>query len=123
MKTHIPRYVAITGVALVALAFAIGGVSVGVGAAIGAIVSLADAWAVTWLVGRMVSGGGMMGRGLAATMLGAKLFILLGLCWALLARWSVNPVGFCVGLGALVVGTLLGASELSPRQARSAEKG
>lgn len=123
MKTHIPRYVAITGVVLVALAFVIGGVSIGLGAAVGAVVSLADAWAVTWLVGRMVSGDGMTGRGLAATMLGVKLFILLGLCWALLARWSVDPVGFCVGLGALVVGTLLGASELSLRQARSAEKG
>ena len=44
----------------------------------------------------------------AAALLGAKLGVLLAVCWALLARWGVNPIGFSVGLGALVLGMLVG---------------
>ena len=119
LKKQIPRYVIITGLVLTALAFVLGGVDIGVGAAVGTVVSILDALALTWLTSRMVVGASFITQGFAAGLLGAKLFALLAVCWALLARWAVNPIGFCVGLGALVLGMLLGAVELSYRQAQA----
>ena len=120
LKTQTPRYVAVAALALAGLAFVLGGVSVGIGAIIGGIVAALDAWAITWLASRIVSGAGFIGRGFAAAMLGAKLVVLLAVCWALLARWGVDPIGFSVGLGALVLGMLYGGAELSIREAQAA---
>ena len=85
----------------------------------GGIVAALDAWAITWLASRIVSGAGFIDRGFAAGLLGAKLVVLLTLCWALLARWGVDPVGFSVGLGALVLGMLYSGAELSIREAQA----
>ena len=95
-------------------------VSIGIGAAVGGIVATLDAWAITWLASRIVNGAGFIGRGLAAGLLGAKLVVLLAVCWALLARWGVDPLGFSVGLGALVLGMLYSGAELSMREAQAA---
>jgi len=122
LKTHIPRYVAIAAAGLVALGFLLGGTTVGVGTVAGAVVAVADAWALTWLAVRVVSGAGFMSRGFAAALLGGKLFLLLGICWALLARFGVDPVGFCLGLGALVLGMLYGGAELSFKEAQAARE-
>jgi hypothetical protein len=83
-------------------------------------VAALDAWAITWLASRIVGGAGFLGRGLAAALLGAKLALLLAVCWALLARWGVDPLGFSVGLGALVLGMLYAGAELSVREAQAA---
>ena len=104
------------------LAFVLGGVSVGTGAAVGGVVATLDAWAITWLASRIISGAGFIGRGFAAVLLGAKLVILLAVCWALLARWGVDPIGFSVGLGALVIGMLYSGAELSVREAQAARE-
>jgi predicted Kef-type K+ transport protein len=40
----------------------------------------------------------------------------------LLARWGVDPIGFSVGLGALVLGMLYSGAELSVREARAAQE-
>jgi predicted Kef-type K+ transport protein len=81
-----------------------------------------DAWAITWLASRIVNGAGFIDRGFAAGLLGAKLVVLLAVCWALLARWGVDPVGFSVGLGALVLGMLYSGAELSVREAQAARE-
>ncbi len=107
---------------LTGLAFVLGGGSVGMGAAIGGIVAGLDAWAITWLASRIVSGAGFLDRGFAAGLLGAKLVVLLAVCWALLARWGVDPIGFSVGLGALVLGMLYSGAELSVREAQAARE-
>jgi len=120
LKTQTPRYVAVAALVLAGLAFVLGGVSVGIGAIVGGIVAALDAWAITWLASRIISGAGFIGRGFAAAMLGAKLVVLLAVCWALLARWGVDPIGFSVGLGALVLGMLYGGAELSIREAQAA---
>jgi len=119
LKTQTPRYVAVAALMLTGLAFVLGGASIGIGAAIGGVVAALDAWAITWLASRIVSGAGVIDRGFAAALLGAKLVVLLAVCWALLARWGVDPLGFSVGLGALVLGMLYSGAELSIREARA----
>jgi predicted Kef-type K+ transport protein len=120
LKTQTPRYVAVTAILLVGLAFVLGGPQVGVGALIGGLVATLDAWAITWLAKRIVSGAGFIGSGMAAGLLGVKLVLLLAVCWALLARWGADPLGFSVGLGALVIGMLLAGVDLSLREAHAA---
>ncbi|MGB3050574.1 MAG: hypothetical protein WBB42_06220 [Polyangiales bacterium] len=122
LKTRAPRHVAVAAMVLTGLAFVLGGVSVGTGAAVGGVVAALDAWAITWLASRIISGAGFIGRGFAAVLLGAKLVILLAVCWALLARWGVDPIGFSVGLGALVIGMLYSGAELSVREAQAARE-
>lgn len=120
LKTHTPRYVAAAALGLVALAFVLGGTVVGVGAVVGGLLAIVDAWALTWLASRIIEGAGFLSRGFAAALLGAKLVLLLAVCWALLARWGVDPLGFSIGMGALVLGMLYAGFELSIREARAA---
>jgi len=120
LRTQTPRNVAVAALVLTGLAFVLGGASVGVGAMVGGVVGILDAWAITWLASRIVSAAGFIGRGFAAGLLGAKLVVLLAVCWALLARWGVDPLGFSVGLGALVLGMLYSGAELSVREAQLA---
>ena len=122
LKTHTPRYVAIAAAALIAFGFLLGGTTVGIGAMVGGVVAVLDAWALTWLAVRIVSGAGFMGRGFAALLLGVKLVLLLGICWALLASFDIDPVGFSLGIGALVLGMLYGGAELSLKEAQAARK-
>ena len=122
LKTRTPRYVAVAALVLVALAFVLGGARVGMGAAAGGVVAALDAWTITWLASRIVGGAGFVGRGFAAALLGAKLAVLLAVCWALLARWGVDPLGFSVGLGALVLGMLYAGAEFSVREAQAARE-
>jgi len=122
LKTQTPRNVAVAALVLTGLAFVLGGASVGVGAMVGGVVGILDAWAITWLASRIVSAAGFIGRGFAAGLLGAKLVVLLAVCWALLARWGVDPLGFSVGLGALVLGMLYSGAELSVREAQLARR-
>jgi predicted Kef-type K+ transport protein len=84
------------------------------------VVATLDAWAIAWLAKRIVAGAGFLRSGVAAGLLGVKLVVLLAVCWALLSRWGVDPVGFSVGLGALVIGMLLAGVDYSIRAARSA---
>jgi hypothetical protein len=122
LKTQTPRYVAVAALVLTGLGFVLGGVSIGIGAAVGGTVAALDAWAITWLASRIISGAGFIDRGFAAALLGAKLVVLLAVCWALLARWGVDPIGFSVGLGALVLGMLYSGAELSVREAQAARE-
>jgi len=122
LRTQTPRNVAIAALLLSGLALVLGGVSVGMGAVVGGVVAVLDAWAITWLASRIVGGAGFISRGFAAGLLGAKLVVLLAVCWALLARWGVEPLGFSVGLGALVLGMLYSGVELSVLEARVARR-
>jgi hypothetical protein len=119
LKTQTPRYVAVAALVLVGLTFVLAGPRVGVGALVGGVVATVDAWAITWLAKRIVSGAGFIGSGMAAGLLGVKLILLLAVCWALLARWGADPLGFSVGLGALVIGMLVAGVDLSIREAQA----
>ncbi|MFW2387779.1 MAG: ATP synthase subunit I [Polyangiales bacterium] len=112
LKTTTPRSVAVAAMLLTALAFALGGTEVGLGAAVGGLVAVVDAWAIIWLVSQVLTGAGLS-RAIAVALLASKLIILLAVCWALLARLAINPIGFSVGLSALVVGMLYAGAMLS----------
>ena len=119
LKTTTPRYVAVAAMLLTALAFALGGTEIGLGAAVGGVVALVDAWAIIWLVSQILTGAGLS-RAIAVALLASKLIILLAVCWALLARLAINPIGFSVGLSALVVGMLYAGAMLSAKEAKAA---
>lgn len=121
LKTTTPRYVAVAAVLLTALAFALGGTEIGLGAAVGGLVAVVDAWAIIWLVSQILTGAGLS-RAIAVALLASKLIILLAVCWALLARLAINPIGFSVGLSALVVGMLYAGAMLSAKEAQAARE-
>ncbi len=121
-KTQIPRYVAISAALLVALAFVLGGAVTGLGAAVGGIVAVLDAFAMLWLAQKMLAGAPAM-RSFAAVLLGAKLIVVLAICWALLARWGVDPIGFAVGLSAIVVGVLYAGLEYAQGEMQTTGEG
>ncbi len=122
LTTQTPRYVAVAAVLLAAIAYAIGGTEVGIGAAVGGLVAVVDAWAIIWLVSQILTGAGLS-RAIAVALLASKLIILLAVCWALLTRLAINPMGFSVGLGALVVGMLYAGAMLSVKEAQAAGEG
>jgi hypothetical protein len=123
LKTQTPRHVAVAALLLTVLGFVLGGVTVGMGAAIGGVVAVLDTWAIIWLVSHVVLGAGVVRQGIAVALLVTKLIVLLAICWALLARWGADPVGFSLGLSALVVGMLYAAAMLSLKEAKSAGEG
>ncbi|MDH3726604.1 MAG: hypothetical protein OER77_03655 [Myxococcales bacterium] len=118
---QVMKFVALAGVTLALLAAVIGGTAVGVGAVVGAIVASLDALVLIKLTARIASGR-VRSQRIAAVLLGAKLAVLGAVCWALLARWGVNPIGFGVGFSAMVLGVLYAAFELSS-QDEALEKG
>lgn len=119
LKTTTPRYVAVAAILLTVLAFALGGPEIGLGAAVGGMVALVDAWAIIWLVSQVLTGAGLS-RAIAVALLASKLIVLLAVCWALLARLAINPIGFSVGLSALVVGMLFAGAMLSAKETKAA---
>lgn len=121
-KTQVPRYVTMSALALTALAFVLGGVTVGVGAVVGGTVAVLDAFAMVWLAERMLEGAAAM-RGFAAVLLGVKLVAVLAICWALMARWGVDPIGFAVGLSAIVVGVLYAGIVYASSEMQTAGEG
>ena len=123
LKTNTPRYVAVSAALLTAIGFGIGGTEVGIGAAVGGLVAVVDAWAIIWLVTQIISGSSAVGRGIAVALLASKLMILLAVCWVLLARLAVHPAGFALGLGALVVGMLYAGARLSMTDAQTTREG
>jgi len=118
---QVMKFVALAGMTLALLAAVIGGTAVGVGAVVGAIVASLDALVLIKLTARIASGR-VRSQRIAAVLLGAKLAVLGAVCWALLARWGVNPIGFGVGFSAMVLGVLYAAFELSS-QDEALEKG
>ena len=122
LNTQSPRYVAGAAILLVGLAFVLAGSDVGRGAIVGGVLATLDAWAISWLAKRILAAAGFIRSGVAAALLGVKLVLLLAVCWALLSRWGVDPIGFSIGLGALVIGMLLAGVDQSIREAQAARR-
>jgi len=118
---QVTKFVALAAALLAVFATLFGGFTVGMGAAVGGLVATLDALVLVKLATR-ITGGKVRGQGLAAALLGAKLALLGAICWALLARWGVDPLGFGVGFSAMVLGVLYAAVELSADE-RAAENG
>jgi hypothetical protein len=107
------------GLAVTLVAFGLGGVSFGVGALTGSIVALANWVGFRWL-GTRVAQGSVRGRGGAAVLLALKMGVLVFVCWALVVRLGVHPLGFLLGMGTFVAGILVGSS-LAARDERATE--
>lgn len=75
-----------------------------VGVVAGGALALGSGWALISLVGRIL---GASGAGGAALLLGLKLVVVLGFAW--LGLTLVDPLGFVLGLGAGILGFVLGA--------------
>jgi hypothetical protein len=85
------------------------GVSTGLGALAGAAVAIANALALRWLVGAMLKADPAKRAGTSFTLL-AKTAVVLALSAALLFSTHIDPVGFAIGIGALVLGLVLGSA-------------
>jgi len=108
MKTidRITTYVAAFGVLLSALAFAMS-VDVGIGALAGATIAIAD-WVVTRFLGARILAAGERGRTVLSLALVSKMALVLGACGLVLWSNRVSPLGFMIGIGAMVLGVIVG---------------
>ncbi len=105
---RITLYVVGASVALTIVMFAVGGVAMGVGAAVGGAVAIANWLAMRW-VGQRLLVASDRGRLVWGTLLALKMAALMGIVWLILSTGMVDPMGFTVGLSGLVLGALLGA--------------
>src|SRR5690554_5786025 len=92
---------------LAVAAFAFGVASMGFGALAGGALAVANWFAMRW-VGRRLMVANDHGRLVWGVTLATKMMALLGIVWAVLSTGLVDPTGFAVGLGGLVLGVLTG---------------
>ncbi len=127
---RIPLYVGAFAALLVVIGFAVG-TSVGIGAIAGAVVALANAYALRWLVSRITSpdaAGDLPSRrsGFSLALM-AKTGAILAIAAVLLFYFRLDPVGFALGIGALVLGLVVGSAHFSltsrPATAGASPKG
>lgn len=103
---RITTYVAAFGVLLSAVAFAIS-VDVGIGALAGAAIAIGD-WLVTRFLGARILAAGDRGRTVLSLALVSKMGLVLGACALVLWTNRISPLGFMIGIGAMVLGTIVG---------------
>jgi hypothetical protein len=113
-QDRIPLYVAVFAAILVAIGFA-AGVSVGVGAVAGAAVAMANAFALRWLVGAITKADPSK-RTSVSLLLMLKTGAILAISAGILFFGHVDPIGFALGIGALVLGLVVGSVHFSLSQ-------
>ena len=101
-------YIVGASVALTVAAIVLGGVGTGIGAAAGGALAVGN-WLVMRWVGERLMVANDKGRLVWGTLLGLKMFVLMGICWLVLSFGGVDPIGFTIGLSGLVIGALAGA--------------
>jgi len=89
------------------LAFLVGGPTVGLGAAVGGVYAIVNWVLMRWL-GRRLLVASDRGRLFLGLILGAKVLVAMAVVWAILSTGIVDPIGFVMGLSALVAGVLGG---------------
>ena len=112
---------AVSGVVLVLVAYALWGTTAAVGAFVGGSIAVANAAAMKFLVavGTRPVGDAKHMRGRLVVMLFLKVTLLMLVCWLCITKWGVSFDGFTLGIGAMVLGILLG-SKLAPPPAMPA---
>jgi hypothetical protein len=98
----------VTGLALplILVAYLLGGSDAAIGAAAGALLAVANWMGLRWLVTKMIVAGDRA-RAILTLLLVAKMGAVLGIA-ALLLQY-VDAMGFTIGMGALVLGVVIGA--------------
>lgn len=100
--------IALVGLILSVAVYLLGGAFSGVSAAVGAVIALGNWFVFAWVVSRVTSRRARSKLGLGIT-LGVKMAALMALVSLLIGRNLVEPVGFAVGLSAIVVGLCIGS--------------
>jgi len=114
LSERITQVVAFAGVALIAVSFAFWGGPGALGAFAGALVAMAN-WGVIRWVALRVTGRHVQSSGRLYLLLGLKTAALMGVCWILLTQVAIHPKGFMIGIGALVIGIVVGPLTLSEK--------
>jgi hypothetical protein len=108
MLRRLTAFVVGASVLLVVIAFALGGWWMGLGAAVGGALAVANFLAMRWVAHRLMIANDQ-GKMVWGTFLGLKMVALLAITWAILSTGMVDPTGFTIGLSGLVLGALAGA--------------
>lgn len=108
---RIPLYVAAFAALLVAIGFAVG-TSVGIGAIAGGVVALGNAYALRWLVTAITKAEPSQRTAISLALMG-KTGAILAIAAGLLFYFRLDPVGFALGIGALVLGLVVGSAHFS----------
>jgi hypothetical protein len=98
------------GAATALLAALLGGLAAVYSVACGVGVGLANVWALTRVVSRMLGEGSDFGRTLGGVLLVTKMGLLAAVVWALVRYTPVSGEWFLAGVTAVVVGTLVGGA-------------
>lgn len=108
---RIPLYVAAFAAVLVAIGFALGA-DVGVGAMAGAAVALGNAYALRWLVTAITKADPSQRTAISLALM-LKTGTILAIAAGLLFYFHLDPLGFALGIGALVLGLVMGSAHFS----------
>lgn len=93
---------------VVTLAFGLWDATRGIAAAIGAVLSIGNWFALRWLAQRLSTGTQGNGAALSLLLI-AKIGLLMAVVFVLIGRLGVDPIGLAFGLGVLFVGPVLSA--------------
>ena len=107
ISSRIARTLLVFAAAISALAFANWGTRMGIAASVGAIVGMANWFALRWLGSRIMSGQG--NRALISLLTIGKIGLLMGIVAVLINTLKLDPVGLCLGLSVLFLGPAIGA--------------
>ena len=104
---RITSYIAVSAAIAVTASFGFGGLRLGTGALIGAVVALLNWVSMRWILRRVQEGSARTRAALMALLTG-KMGLLGLVVWIVVGRLHADATGFAIGLGALVVGLTLG---------------
>lgn len=118
---RIAVYIVVLGALLTGAAFLLAGAPVAIGAAVGGALSLLNWIALRW-VGRQLTSGAVRQKRAAGVLLALKMGVLMVLCWFLVTKLGVDPIGLMVGLTGLVLGVVLGSARIAAEAAAASEE-
>lgn len=104
---RITKYIAMSAMIAVAASYALGGARFGTGALVGAAVALLNWASLRWIL-RRVQEGSARTRTALMVLLAGKMGALGAVVWVVLRVLHLDAGGFGLGLGALVVGLVVG---------------
>jgi peptidoglycan biosynthesis protein MviN/MurJ (putative lipid II flippase) len=117
MDSRIPNRVTIAiaaiGALIAGIAFLVVGGQIAVATLIGALVAVVNWLALRWLL-RRVQSGETRGKAGVMVLLALKMGALMAICYVLVVRFDVHPLGFVIGLAALPAGIVVGGSRGAP---------
>ena len=88
----------------------------------GAVVATLNWLVLRWIMQKLVHGSNKSRTGVAIAM-PLKFAGLFVVCWMLLTRFAIDPIGFAIGLSALVLGVVYGALRFGEKSALVEKEG